>query len=185
MGSKGLTFKQARTRAQAESGVERMEKSDALAFCIDAVVDIVSDFISAGVRVTEEAVVVDGHYEPKEDLAFVLEVLSRDGAKLSPNIHYEALPDDTIKLPKGKYTITYTAFPNLSNLTEDSTIPLPKMFQEAIHWYLSAKFYGRLMGATETTTAYFQESYNQACISAERYYATRRAHRRMPAKMIG
>jgi hypothetical protein len=180
-----VTFQIARQRAEKETGIEHMDKTDALWFCMDAVVDIVKDYRTAGQRTTETFTVEGGMYTPEHEVAFVLSLASNRGGRLSPNSEYELLPDNTFLLPNGEYTLIYTAFPEMGRLTEQDAIPLPKMFQEAVHWYLAHKYHGRLMGEVEASTSYFAETFNQVCRAADQYYAGRRTGRRIPCKMIG
>ena len=180
-----LTFNSIKQRAEQESAIERMSKRTVWIFCQDAIIDIIRTYANAGVR-QEEKVKSDG--KPimlKEDVARIINVKGEHGYALSGNTQYEMRGDREIVLPKGTWIVEYTSFPSFDKLTYDSPLPLPKHFQDAVHWYVCYKYHGRLEGESDTRTSYYARAYNNACREADHFYAGQQRYRRMPCRRIG
>ena len=173
-----LTFRQAIDRSEYETAIEEEDvETVGFAFAQDAVIYIVKQYSTAGERVTEELESDGTPVKLKRTPARIIDI---EG--LSANTGYELLPDGSIILPKGTWTIVYTAFPEMGNLTPDNKIPLPPMFAEAVHWYVSCKYCARFEGQAGTQTQYYAEAYNNAAREAEHFYAAQTRKRRMPCR---
>jgi hypothetical protein len=120
----------------------------------------------------------------EQEVARMISVVAENGRVLSHNTEYGLNPNNTIELPIGAYEITYSAFPNLKSRNEALPIPLPRMFQEAVHWYVCYAYHARLIGESNTETQYYQVAFNNACREAEHFYAAQTRPRRMPCRKI-
>jgi hypothetical protein len=84
----------------------------------------------------------------------------------------------------GPYTIVYRAFPDTSDMSEGTTIPLPKQFQEALVWYVTWQYYSREMTPTDANATDYGNQYNNYCNQAAEHSLRRNGRRRMPARMV-
>jgi len=181
--NKNMTFEAIRFQSQVESAIERMDEEAALSYCKDAVIDIVMNYSTAGERTVETVVFMGRPVLMSKDVRSIIYVKDRAGRILSSNSEFEIFPDNRIIFREnGAYEVSYTAFPNLSDLEYTDEIPLPPRFQDAVHWYLSFKYYARMLGPTDVQSQYFSESYNNACVEADSFYAGRQQYRRIPAR---
>ena len=172
-----LTFRQAIASSEHETAIEEEDEKTGFLFAQDAVIDIVKSYSMAGERVVEEVESDGNPYQLERDPARILDI---EG--LSPNTGYDLWPDGKIILPAGKWTVKYTAFPLFGKLSIDHPIPLPPMFADAVHWYISNKYYARLEGEAGTGASYYARAFNNACREAEHFYAGQTTRRRMPAR---
>jgi hypothetical protein len=174
--------------SQMETAIGEYNKNTALTFIISGVRDTVREYYLAGEYKRERFIVGDDKsYTPEREVANIVSVHSAGGRALSPNTEYELLNDNSIVFgnTRGEFEVIYYGFPDTTQFTEDSDIPLPPQFQEALHWYLSAKYYGRVMSPTDERCSYFKQSYNADCRKANSFYSTGRTRRRLPARRMG
>jgi len=172
--------------SQIDTAVGEYNKNTALTFIISGIKDTIREFFLAGEYTTERFNVgSDKMYTPKKEIARIVNIRHGNSRALSPNTEYELFNNNSVRLHSdGEYEIEYYAFPDTTDFIEDSDIPLPKQFQEALHWYLSAKYYGRVMSPVDEKCSYFEQSYNADCRKANSFYSTGQTRRRIPARRV-
>jgi hypothetical protein len=172
--------------SQNDTSIGEYNKTTSLNYLIEGILDLVMDYHHAGEYTEEMFIPNDMKYNPVKQVAYIVHIVTAAGHLLSSVTDYELRNDNTIVFGRafGECKIEYYGFPDLSEFMEDSEIPLPPMFQEALHWYLSSKFYSRVMNPVEATASYFEESYNAKAKQANTFYVKRRQRRRMPTRRI-
>jgi len=174
-----LTFDQVRIQAQVDTAIPNMDPETSMAYCKDGIIDIVKHYDTAGQRQTETVQFDGTPVELSKEVRSITEVRNEQGYPLSSNVGYQLFPDNTIEFRNtGFYTVTYLCFPDL-DLDYDDPIPLPRMYQEAVHWYLGFKHMERLYGGQDAASQYFSQNFNQTCMEADSFYSGQRQYRRI------
>jgi hypothetical protein len=185
-----MTGKEARVEAQSISGMT-IDKNTALMWMKNAIRDIVSRYPDSAGKLTEEEFVAEGPgpHSLKNTIARVREaaVADEEGYRgfriLKPGIDFFVENDNSITVKKkGRYIISYYAIPDFGGtFNEDTQIPLPLMFQEAVKYKLAAEIRGRAIGMSDQETLVYESKYNDAILKAQ-IFMTRQNKKRMPPR---
>jgi hypothetical protein len=184
-----MTGRDARVEAQLLAGM-KIDRKTALIWMKDAINDIVARYpASAGTPVSEE------FFAEKQEPYFFLRALAQirrisslgtDGRTrfaLNPDTDFRIENNNSVVMKnKGQYLAEYYALPDLGgSYNEDTEIPLPLMFQNALRFKLAAEIRGRAIGVSDRETLVYEQQYSDAVLKAQ-VFATRQNKRRMPPR---
>ena len=180
-----MTTEDVRLQAQIECGMQ-INDITAYEWTKEAIKKIVNRYPRLG-KLTTETIKAEGHkaYDLKEECLQIYQVRFVSGrTPLSPNSMFDVLPDNTIKFKcLGEFEVSYYAMPNLraGTFVKTSEIPLPSVFQDTLHYYLTYKQRSRSIGETDTETMSSSARWEEAIREANTFFSRRnRVRRRMP-----